>query len=194
MNLINVDITAITTNLRLIVIIAVIPVTVAAVVVLVVSLELGLWAHSASQTLPGTRDLSLEVCTFSTMVQNFSIVATIPLFATLRTGNPNIRKGSYCWRHMGGCQNYGPLSDPYYNTAPNIWGTQKGTIILTTTHISLRFRTSPLPFLRGLQIFAKPGRPGRQIPGILYITHYSSFHLIIFHYLNITPIYTLYNP
>ena len=38
-------------------------------------------------------------------------------------------------RHMGGCQNYGPFLDPYYNTAPNIQGTQKGTIILTTTHI-----------------------------------------------------------
>ena len=37
--------------------------------------------------------------------------------------------------HMGGCQNDGPFLDPYYNTAPNIQGTQKGTIILTTTHI-----------------------------------------------------------
>ena len=37
--------------------------------------------------------------------------------------------------YMGGCQNYGPSSVPYYNTAPNIWGTQKGTIILTTTHM-----------------------------------------------------------
>ena len=36
---------------------------------------------------------------------------------------------------MGCCQNYGPFLDPYFNTAPNIWGTQKGTIILTTTHI-----------------------------------------------------------
>ena len=26
----------------------------------------------------------------------------------------------------GGCQNYGPFLDPYYNTAPNIQGTQKG--------------------------------------------------------------------
>ena len=30
---------------------------------------------------------------------------------------------------MGGCQNYGPFLGPYYNTAPNIQGTQKGTII-----------------------------------------------------------------
>ena len=22
--------------------------------------------------------------------------------------------------HVGGCQNYGPLLDPYYNTTPNI--------------------------------------------------------------------------
>ena len=36
---------------------------------------------------------------------------------------------------MGGCQNYGPFLGPYYNTAPNIQGTQKETIILTTTHI-----------------------------------------------------------
>ena len=32
--------------------------------------------------------------------------------------------------YVGGCQNYGPFLGPYYNTAPNIWGTQKGTIIL----------------------------------------------------------------
>ena len=38
---------------------------------------------------------------------------------------------------MGGCQNYGPFLGPYYNTAPNISGTQKGTIILTTTHMLL---------------------------------------------------------
>ena len=31
---------------------------------------------------------------------------------------------------MGGCPNYGP----FLNTAPSIWGTQKGTIVLTTTH------------------------------------------------------------
>ena len=28
-----------------------------------------------------------------------------------------------------------PFLDPYYNTAPNIWGTPKGTIIETSTHI-----------------------------------------------------------
>ena len=39
--------------------------------------------------------------------------------------------------YMGGCQNYGPFLDPYYNTAPNIWATRKRTTILTTTHILL---------------------------------------------------------
>ena len=38
--------------------------------------------------------------------------------------------------YMGGCQNYGPFLGPYYTTAPNIQGTQKGTIILTTIHIT----------------------------------------------------------
>ena len=38
---------------------------------------------------------------------------------------------------MGGCQNYGPFLDPNYNTAPKIWGTQKGTIILISPHIAL---------------------------------------------------------
>ena len=33
---------------------------------------------------------------------------------------------------MGGCQNYGPFLDPYYNMA----GTQKGTIILTTNPLN----------------------------------------------------------
>ena len=47
----------------------------------------------------------------------------------------------YIYIYMGGCQNYGLLLDPYYNTAPNIQGTQKGTIILTTTHIYIYIHT-----------------------------------------------------
>ena len=43
-------------------------------------------------------------------------------------------KGVWCL-HMGGCQNYGPFLAPCFNTAPNIYGTEKGTIILTTTHM-----------------------------------------------------------
>ena len=30
-----------------------------------------------------------------------------------------------------------PVLDPYFNTAPNMEGTQNGIIILTTTHMSL---------------------------------------------------------
>ena len=36
---------------------------------------------------------------------------------------------------MGDCQNYGPFLAPYYSTAPNIWGTQKGIIIVITAHM-----------------------------------------------------------
>ena len=39
---------------------------------------------------------------------------------------------------MGSYQNYGPSFAPYLNTAPNIQGTQKGTVILTTTHVQDR--------------------------------------------------------
>ena len=37
--------------------------------------------------------------------------------------------------HIGGCQNYGPILEPYYNTAPNICCTQNGTKILITAYI-----------------------------------------------------------
>ena len=45
-----------------------------------------------------------------------------------------------CWIgwDMGGCQSHGPLLGPEYNAAPRIEGTQKGTIILRTTHIWYR--------------------------------------------------------
>ena len=38
-------------------------------------------------------------------------------------------------QQVGGCQNYGPFSDPYFNTAPNIQGTPKN-IILTSTEVT----------------------------------------------------------
>ena len=37
---------------------------------------------------------------------------------------------------MGGCQNYGPFLGTLNNRCRIIIGTQKGTIILTTTHIN----------------------------------------------------------
>ena len=36
---------------------------------------------------------------------------------------------------MGGCQNYGPILGTQNNRCRIIMGTQKGTIILTTTHM-----------------------------------------------------------
>ena len=60
----------------------------------------------------------------------------------------------------GGCQNYGPFLDPYYNTAPTIWGTQKGTIILTTTYVVLRALVPGLSHARsGLRRIEASRRP-----------------------------------
>ena len=42
---------------------------------------------------------------------------------------------------MGGCQDYGPFSGPWYNTEPIIYGALKGTIVLTTTHIAYGSQT-----------------------------------------------------
>ena len=41
-------------------------------------------------------------------------------------------------KYVSGCQNCGPFLGSYYNMAPNISGTQKGTIVLTTTHVGVR--------------------------------------------------------
>ena len=43
---------------------------------------------------------------------------------------------SFPTSHMGGSRNYDPFWGPYHDTAPNIQGTQRGTIILTATHMS----------------------------------------------------------
>ena len=40
--------------------------------------------------------------------------------------------------HMGGCQNHGPFVGTLNNRCRSIIGTQKGTIILTTTHMYLK--------------------------------------------------------
>ena len=74
-------------------------------------------------------------------------------------GNNGKENGNYCSMlglYMGGCQNYGPFLGPYYNTAPNIYGTQKGTIILTTTHINCSLNS------------LKGGLYGRLYRGLLY--------------------------
>ena len=53
---------------------------------------------------------------------------------------------------MGGCQNYGPFLGTLNIRGRIIIGTQKGTIILTTTHIGFRvmgFRDSGFGFRVG---------------------------------------------
>ena len=53
---------------------------------------------------------------------------------------------------MADCQNYGPFLGPYYNRCRIIIGTQKGTIILTTTHIGRK---------KGTEVELRPGTAKR---------------------------------
>ena len=50
------------------------------------------------------------------------------------SGSPGELKDSLC-DYMGSCQNYGPFLGTLNNRCRIIIGTQKGTILLTTTHI-----------------------------------------------------------
>ena len=45
------------------------------------------------------------------------------------------KNGSYYKGYMGGCQNYGPFLGTLNIRGRIIIGTQKGTIILTTSHM-----------------------------------------------------------
>ena len=56
-------------------------------------------------------------------------------------------------KDMGGCQNYGPFLGNLNIRCPIIIGIQKGTIILTTTHMDTRVSTIVL-------IFKEPWKPG----------------------------------
>ena len=53
--------------------------------------------------------------------------------------------GSPATSHMGGCQNYGDFLGTLNIRGRIIIGTQKGTIILTTTHIVLDISTAKSP-------------------------------------------------
>ena len=44
--------------------------------------------------------------------------------------------------HMSGCQNYGPSLGTLNNRCRIIMGTQKGAIILTTTHMTSSFHVA----------------------------------------------------
>ena len=57
--------------------------------------------------------------------------------------------------YMGGCQHYGPFLGTLNNRGRTIMGTQKGTIILTTTHISSQAQT----------LLACPARRTAEDPG-----------------------------
>ena len=55
---------------------------------------------------------------------------------------------------MGGCQNYGPVLGTLNNRCRTVLGTQKGTIILTTTHVR---SVLPGPLLGTLRQVPLPG-------------------------------------
>ena len=60
--------------------------------------------------------------------------------------------------HMGGCQNYGPFLGTLNNKCRIIIRTQKGTIVLTTTHMDLprsEPQSSVLP--RHVELFTRVG-------------------------------------
>ena len=50
-------------------------------------------------------------------------------------GRDTQRVDPYSSAHVGGCQNYGPFLGTIKNRCRIILRTQKGTIILTTTHV-----------------------------------------------------------
>ena len=50
-----------------------------------------------------------------------------------------------CDPHMGGCQNYGPFLGTLNIKCRIVIGIQKGTLILTTTHIPTEDARKPYP-------------------------------------------------
>ena len=56
-----------------------------------------------------------------------------------------------CRRHAGGCQNYGPLLGPLNTSCRIILRIQKGTIMLTTTHVGSVVRARQVYELGGLR-------------------------------------------
>ena len=85
---------------------------------------------------------------------NFGILEPIDIRAGLRLRNPqtdapcmkNIHvcmyTDIYMHIYLGGCQNYGPFLGTLNIRCRTIIGTQKGTIILTTTHIYKQIHTT----------------------------------------------------
>ena len=66
---------------------------------------------------------------------------------------------------MGGCQNYGPFLGTLNIRCRIMIGTQKGTIILTTTHMSyIRI------LLKGLVCSTCPGAPLRLLLGSVTVS------------------------
>ena len=98
---------------------------------------------------------TITVTTVSAMIT--SMITTLPRIASPHSkclSRESKREGDCCGlklaqvlesqtatTHMGGCQNYGPFLGALNIRCRIIIGIQKGTIILTTTHISYRLNS-----------------------------------------------------
>ena len=60
-----------------------------------------------------------------------------PMHDTEYACRPPLRQPRLVEDHMGGCQNYGPRLGPLNTRCRIILRNQKGTMILTTTHMSV---------------------------------------------------------
>ena len=65
---------------------------------------------------------------------------------------------------MGGCQNYGPFLGTLNIKGRIIIGTQKGTIILTTTHIGFKDKGLGFPQIGSLDNWVIRGVPQGKYP------------------------------
>ena len=76
---------------------------------------------------------------------------------------------------MGGCQNHGPLLGTLNNRCRIIIGTQKGTLILTTSHIGTLdpLGTPQGPVLGRLEV--KSGHASKPSPGTVRFALYVFF-------------------
>ena len=76
------------------------------------------------------------------------MLSDVPFLCSIRLGHSAMLHITFASDlHMGGCQNYGPFWGTLIIKCRTILGTQKGTLILTTTHISnLYSRHYPLDY------------------------------------------------
>ena len=76
----------------------------------------------------------------------------------------HLKPKSELYKHMGGCQNYGPFLGTLNIRCRIIIRTQKGTLILTTTHMEPQGKSESL-WLRALLLVQHPR--GTKLPFVI---------------------------